>query len=102
MGEARLFELTGPSIVENVLRVYPNAELFLHSPLDENSFKFSLLKSAPRIASVRIFKPSHILETESNLRVLSGSYSPHGIQATIILSLYLFLHIIYYVVQHFF
>ncbi|CAN0840820.1 hypothetical protein LINGRAHAP2_LOCUS2937 [Linum grandiflorum] len=80
MGEARLFELTGPSIVENVLRVYPNAELFLHSPLDENSFKFSLLKSAPRIASVRIFKPSHILETESNLRVLSGSYSPHGIQ----------------------
>ncbi|CAN1139091.1 hypothetical protein LINPERHAP2_LOCUS11062 [Linum perenne] len=72
VGEARMFELTRPSIIENVLKVYPNAELFLHSPLDNNSFKFSLLKSAPRIASVRIFRPSYIPETESTLRRVRG------------------------------
>ncbi|CAN1779310.1 hypothetical protein LINPERHAP1_LOCUS14704 [Linum perenne] len=83
VGEARMFELTRPSIIENVLKVYPNAELFLHSPLDNNSFKFSLLKSAPRIASVRIFRPSYIPETESTLRVLARFYSPRGIQAII-------------------
>ncbi|CAN1781899.1 hypothetical protein LINPERHAP1_LOCUS15597 [Linum perenne] len=80
VGGARRFELTGPSIVENILRVYPNAELFLNSPLDENSFKFSLLKSAPRIAAVRIFRQNYIPETESSLRVLTASNSPNGIQ----------------------
>ncbi|CAI0403299.1 unnamed protein product, partial [Linum tenue] len=80
VGGARLFELTGPSIVRNVLLRYPNVDLFLHSPLDENAFKFSLLKSAPRIAVVRIFKPGYIPETESYLRVLTASNSPNGIQ----------------------
>ncbi|KAF2324765.1 hypothetical protein GH714_016699 [Hevea brasiliensis] len=51
VGGARRFELTGPSIVENILNVYPNSDLFLHCPLDENAFKFSLLKLAPRIAT---------------------------------------------------
>ncbi|XP_057468929.1 uncharacterized protein LOC130758118 [Actinidia eriantha] len=80
VGGARRFELTGPSIVENILKVYPNSDLFLHSPLDSNAFKFSLLKISPRITSVRIFKPSPIPETKSQFRVLTASNSPNGIQ----------------------
>ncbi|KAJ9186362.1 hypothetical protein P3X46_001942 [Hevea brasiliensis] len=80
VGGARRFELTGPSIVENILNVYPNSDLFLHCPLDENAFKFSLLKLAPRIATVRIFQPKPIPETEAEVRVLTASNSPNGIQ----------------------
>ncbi|XP_026460715.1 uncharacterized protein LOC113361830 [Papaver somniferum] len=81
VGGARKFELTGPSIIENVLNVYPNADLFLHSPLDKDSFKFSIFKDiASRIASIRIFKPSKLNETESQRRVLTPSDSPNGIQ----------------------
>ncbi|KAA8537427.1 hypothetical protein F0562_026886 [Nyssa sinensis] len=80
VGGARRFELSGPSIVQKILKVYPNSDLFLHSPLDSNSFKFSLLKIAPRIASVRIFNPEHIPETESQFRVLTALNSPNGIQ----------------------
>ncbi|KAL6995952.1 hypothetical protein U1Q18_006090 [Sarracenia purpurea var. burkii] len=80
VGGARRFELTGPSIVENILEVYPNSDLFVHSPFDSNAFKFSLLKIAPRIASVRIFNPNPLPETESAARVLTASNSPNGIQ----------------------
>ncbi|KAL4579046.1 hypothetical protein LXL04_015181 [Taraxacum kok-saghyz] len=80
VGGARRFELTGPSIVEKILEEYPNADLFLNSPLDFNSYKFSLLKSAPRIAAIRIFKPVDMPETESAVRVLTASNSPNGIQ----------------------
>ncbi|GAA0168255.1 hypothetical protein Leryth_003584 [Lithospermum erythrorhizon] len=80
VGGARRFELSGPSIIQRVLRIYPNADLFLHSPLDDKSYKLGLLKDAPRIASVRIFEPKKIPETESRLRVLSAQNSPNGIQ----------------------
>ncbi|XP_060173532.1 uncharacterized protein LOC132604179 [Lycium barbarum] len=81
VGGARRFELTGPSIIQKILKVYPNnSDLFVHSPLDNKAYKLSLLKAAPRIASVRIFRPEHIPETESQLRVLTGSNSPNGIQ----------------------
>ncbi|KAJ9165877.1 hypothetical protein P3X46_020694 [Hevea brasiliensis] len=80
VGGARRFELTGPSIVENILNLYPNSDLFLHSPLDKNAFKFSLLKVAPRIATVRIFQPKPIPETEAEVRVLTAANSPNGIQ----------------------
>lgn len=80
VGGARRFELTGPSIVDNILNQYPNSDLFLHSPMDPNAFKFSLLKAAPRIASVRIFHPKPMLETEFQLRVLTAHNSPNGIQ----------------------
>ncbi|XP_031254619.1 uncharacterized protein LOC116112640 [Pistacia vera] len=80
VGGARRFELTGPSIVENILQVYPNADLFLHSPMDRNAYKFSLLKMAPRLASVRIFNPKPLNETESQVRVLTAANSPNGIQ----------------------
>ncbi|KAI3949195.1 hypothetical protein MKW92_016027 [Papaver armeniacum] len=81
VGGARKFELTGPSIVQNVLNVYPNADLFLNSPLDKDSFKFSILKDiAPRIASIRIFKPTRLNETEFQRRVLTPRGSHNGIQ----------------------
>lgn len=80
VGGARRFELTGPSIVERILKVYPNSDLFLHSPLDTSAFKFSFLRTAPRIAAVRIFEPKPIPETESQARVLTASGSPNGIQ----------------------
>uniref|UniRef100_A0A7N0US55 DUF7796 domain-containing protein n=1 Tax=Kalanchoe fedtschenkoi TaxID=63787 RepID=A0A7N0US55_KALFE len=80
VGGARRFELTGPSIVDNILAPYPNADLFLHSPLDENSFKFSLLKLASKIVSLRIFDPQHISETPPQVRLLTADGSPNGIQ----------------------
>ncbi|XP_051139064.1 uncharacterized protein LOC127256881 [Andrographis paniculata] len=80
VGGARRFELTGPSIVERILRVYENSDLFLHSPLDSDAYKLLLLDAAPRIAAVRIFKPSSIPETESASRVLTAMNSPNGIQ----------------------
>ncbi|CAA6673545.1 unnamed protein product [Spirodela intermedia] len=80
VGGARHFELTGPTILKNILEEYPNADLFLHSPLDRDAFKLSLLTAAPRVAAVRIFVPEKIPETESQIRVLSSSGSPNGIQ----------------------
>ncbi|XP_043713717.1 uncharacterized protein LOC122662203 [Telopea speciosissima] len=80
VGGARRFELSGPSIVEKVLKVYKNSDLFLHSPLDRNAYKFSLLKVAPRLASVRIFEPKPMPETVEQIRVLTARNSPNGIQ----------------------
>ncbi|XP_008781257.1 uncharacterized protein LOC103701079 [Phoenix dactylifera] len=80
VGGARRFELTGPSIMRNLLREYPDADLFLHSPLDKDAYKFSILKSAPRIAGVRIFSPAPIPPTESHTQVLAARDSPNGIQ----------------------
>ncbi|KAL8233447.1 hypothetical protein R6Q59_019547 [Mikania micrantha] len=80
VGGARRFELTGPSIVENVLKAYPNSDLFLNAPLDSDSYKFSLLKTAPRIAGVRILPASRVPETDAAVRVLTPRNSPNGIQ----------------------
>ncbi|XP_054818789.1 uncharacterized protein LOC129318185 [Prosopis cineraria] len=80
VGGARRFELTGPSIIDNILKQYPNSDLFLHSPLDKDAFKFSLLKNAPRVASVRIFQPQPLPQTESETRVLTALNSPNAIQ----------------------
>lgn len=80
VGGARRFELTGPSILKNVLEPFPNSDLFLLSPLNQNAFKLSLLRDAPRIASVRIFEPHHINTTESAVRVLDAASSPKGVQ----------------------
>ncbi|KAH0681500.1 hypothetical protein KY284_022585 [Solanum tuberosum] len=80
VGGARRFELTGPSIIQKILKEYPNSDLYLHSPLDSNAYKFSLLKTAPRISAIKIFKPETIKETEFQVRVLSARGSPNGIQ----------------------
>ncbi|KAF3656799.1 putative Werner Syndrome-like exonuclease-like [Capsicum annuum] len=80
VGGARRFELTGPSIIQKVLNVYANSDLFVHSPLDDKAYKLLLLKSARSIAGVRIFRPQPMPETESQLRVLTAQNSPKGIQ----------------------
>ncbi|KAE9586685.1 hypothetical protein Lal_00004865 [Lupinus albus] len=81
VGGARRFELTGPSIMEMILKEYPNSDLFLHSPLDKDSFKFSLLKSAPNnVAAVKLFYPQPLPENDSYVRVLTAQNSPNGIQ----------------------
>lgn len=80
VGGARRFELTGPSIIRYLLDDFPNADLFLHTPLDKDSYKLSLLNGAPRIAAVRIFTQRPIPTTESQERVLTANGSPNGIQ----------------------
>lgn len=80
VGGARRFELTGPSILNMILNEYPNSDLFLHSPLDSDAFKFSLLKFAPKVAAVNIFRQQPLPENESYVRVLTAQNSPNGIQ----------------------
>ncbi|RZS26159.1 hypothetical protein BHM03_00059465 [Ensete ventricosum] len=80
VGGARRFELTGPSIVRNLLEELPSADIFLNSPLDKDSYKLSLLKAAPGIAAVRIFTQKTMPMTESQERVLTANGSPNGIQ----------------------
>lgn len=83
VGGARRFELTGPSIIKNLLNQYPDADMFLHSPMDKDAYKFLLLRDAPRIAAVRIFVPHPMNETEPQARVLTARNSPNGIQVSI-------------------
>ncbi|KAK7351795.1 hypothetical protein VNO77_11494 [Canavalia gladiata] len=80
VGGARRFELTGPSIFEMILKQYPNSDLFLHSPIDQDAFKFSLLKFAPKVTAVRLFHPQPVPGNESYVRVLTPNNSPNGIQ----------------------
>ncbi|KAF3796687.1 hypothetical protein EJ110_NYTH00897 [Nymphaea thermarum] len=80
VGGARRFELTGPSLLERVVGAFNNSDLFLHSPLDRDAYKLSLLKAAPRIAAVKIFDPKPIPEDHFQKRVLTSSNSPKGLQ----------------------
>lgn len=96
VGGARRFELTGPSMVRNILKEYPNSDLFLHSPVDGDSYKFSLLKKSPRIASVRLFKPKPLPETQAQVRVLTARNSPNGIQVCFFLAAIIYLFIFLY------
>ncbi|KAE8731421.1 Transducin/WD40 repeat-like superfamily protein [Hibiscus syriacus] len=48
--------------------------------MDENAFKLSLLKTAPRLASVRIFGQRLVPQTAEQVRVLTATNSPNGIQ----------------------
>jgi hypothetical protein len=87
VGGARRFELTGPTILKNVLNVFPEADLFVHSNLDKNSFKLGLFRLAPRVTEVRIRRPMVFPETDEQRKLLSAGSSPNGIQVSNLLKI---------------
>eukprot|EP00271_Cylindrocystis_brebissonii_P021901 TRINITY_DN8156_c0_g1_i1.p1 TRINITY_DN8156_c0_g1~~TRINITY_DN8156_c0_g1_i1.p1 ORF type:complete len:792 (+),score=118.64 TRINITY_DN8156_c0_g1_i1:1682-4057(+) len=65
VGAARFFHLTGPTIVKHLLSAYPTADVFLHSPLDEDAHRLSvLLGAAPNVVKIRIAPDVPINETD--------------------------------------
>ncbi|CAM6109993.1 unnamed protein product [Calypogeia fissa] len=80
VGGLRAFELTGPSIRKHLLDVYPEADLFVHSPLDKDVHKLTVLAGRPHLASVKLFIPSWVTLTHLATELLTISGSPNGIQ----------------------
>lgn len=80
VGAARAFELTGKTLQKYVLDVYNDTDIFLHSPIDKDTHKFTLLKGSFRLAMARIFIPQNLPESNLQREVLSGANSPNGIQ----------------------
>lgn len=80
VGGARMFELTGLTLRKHLLDPYPNADVFLHSPLDKDSHKFSILAGSRNLRVAKIFKPTPIAETSVTNEVITAWGSPHGMQ----------------------
>lgn len=78
VGAARAFELTGSSLKKYVIR--NDTDVFLHSPLDKDSHKFTLLSGASGLAHARIFVPQPLRESRLQREALTGANSPNGIQ----------------------
>lgn len=80
VGGARKFELTGPSLLEYVLNMYNNTDVFLYAPFDKDSHKFQFLKNANSLAAVRIFSPLKLDVTTVHSEALTSNGSPNGLQ----------------------
>ncbi|KAH9575914.1 hypothetical protein CY35_01G135500 [Sphagnum magellanicum] len=81
VGAARAFELSGSSLKKYLLDAYSHeADVFLHSPLDKDSYKFLLLKGASSLTVARIFIPQKLPESNLQREVLTAVNSPNGIQ----------------------
>ncbi|KAG0569369.1 hypothetical protein KC19_6G085700 [Ceratodon purpureus] len=79
VGGARMFEITGRTIRKNLLDAYPNTDVFLHSPLDKDSHKLTLL-AGRNLRAARIFTPTPIPETRITTEVITSWGSPAGLQ----------------------
>lgn len=80
VGGARMFELTGRTLRKHLLEPYPNTDVFLHSPLDKDSHKFSLLAGTKNLRVAKIFTPTPIPESKITNDVITSWGSPHGMQ----------------------
>lgn len=74
IGEARHFEINGPSIERHLVGTYKNSDLYVFLRLDENSWKLSLLSPHPSFAFLHVEEqqpldpsahPTHILSVPS-------------------------------------
>jgi hypothetical protein len=80
VGAARAFELSGGSLKKYLLDASTDADVFLHSPLDKDSYKFLMLKGVSNLTAARIFIPQQLPESDLQRQVLTGVNSPNGIQ----------------------
>ncbi|KAG0625596.1 hypothetical protein M758_2G067200 [Ceratodon purpureus] len=79
VGGARMFELTGRTLRKYLLDVYNNTDVFLHSPLDRDSHKLTLL-AGRNLRVARIFTPEPLPESPLVAEVITSWGSPHGTQ----------------------
>ncbi|KAH8954179.1 hypothetical protein BDL97_08G066000 [Sphagnum fallax] len=80
VGAARAFELSGGSLKKYLLDASTDADVFLHSPLDKDSYKFLMLKGVSNLTAAHIFIPQQLPESDLQRQVLTGANSPNGIQ----------------------
>ena len=78
-GGLRHFELTGPSIQEHLLSAYPNADVFVVTPLDNSTWKLPLLHSS-HVVGVRVAVQADIPETQALKDLFHYMSSPLGRQ----------------------
>jgi hypothetical protein len=81
-GGARSFELTGPSIKEHLLTAYPNTDVFLVIPFDQDTHKLSLLAGVGNIVRAHVSTQSLILEDDINRELFDEYGSPNGVQVS--------------------
>lgn len=79
VGGARMFEITGRTLRKHLLDVYNNTDVFLHSPLDKDSHKFSHLRGG-NLRAAKIFVPSVLPESRITNELITAWGSPHGMQ----------------------
>eukprot|EP00897_Mesotaenium_endlicherianum_P007881 jgi/Mesen1/7120/ME000369S06439 len=80
VGGARAFDLTGLSIKEHLLAAYPNSDVFLHVPADENTHKLTALLGTRRIARLEVVAQRPMKEDATTAQVLKAKGSPNGVQ----------------------